>query len=35
MSKAKAMRYAVLGLMTVGGAVGAVALVATFVAMHT
>jgi hypothetical protein len=35
MSKAKAMRYAVVGMMTVGGAAGAIALVAAFVAMHT
>jgi len=35
MSKAKAMRYAVVGLMTIGGAVGAVALVMVLVAMHT
>ena len=35
MSKAKVTRYAVVGLMTVGGAAGAVALVAAFVAMHT
>jgi|SaaInlStandDraft_2_1057019.scaffolds.fasta_scaffold205106_2 hypothetical protein len=34
MSKARVMRYSVLSLMIVGGAAGAIALVATFVAMH-
>lgn len=35
MSKAKTMRYTVLGLITVGGVAGAAALVFAFVSMHT
>ncbi len=35
MSKAKVMRYAVVGLMTIGGAAGIAALVTAFVSMHT
>jgi hypothetical protein len=35
MSKAKAMRYTVLGLMTIGGVAGLAALVTAFISMHT
>jgi hypothetical protein len=35
MSKAKVMRYAVAGIMTLGAAAATVALISVFIAMHT
>ncbi len=35
MSKAKVMRYAILGMMSLGAAVGGVVLVTLVISMHT